>query len=154
VHQTIQKVGHDLEVFKWNTAVAALMKLKNTLSEATTAGSVTGPTWNIAVDTLLLLLAPIAPHITEELWHQRGHTESVHLQSWPEADPQLARDETVTMVVQVNGKVRDRIDVDPDIDQEAAVALAMSSERVQVFLEGEEAKRVIAKPPNLVNVVV
>ncbi len=154
VHQTIQKVGHDLEVFKWNTAVAALMKLKNTLSEATTAGSVTGPTWNIAVDTLLLLLAPIAPHITEELWHQRGHAESVHLQSWPEADPQLARDETVTMVVQVNGKVRDRIDVDPDIDQEAAVALAMSSERVQAFLEGGEAKRVIAKPPNLVNVVV
>jgi leucyl-tRNA synthetase len=154
VHQTIQKVGHDLEVFKWNTAVAALMKLKNTLSEATTAGSVTGPTWNIAVDTLLLLLAPIAPHITEELWHQRGYAESVHLQSWPEADPQLARDETVTMVVQVNGKVRDRIDVDPDIDQEAAVALAMSSERVQAFLEGGEAKRVIAKPPNLVNVVV
>jgi leucyl-tRNA synthetase len=154
VHQTIQKVGHDLEVFKWNTAVAALMKLKNTLSEATTAGSVTGPTWNIAVDTLLLLLAPIAPHISEELWHQRGHAESVHLQSWPEADPQLARDETVTMVVQVNGKVRDRIDVDPDIDQEAAVALAMSSERVQAFLEGGEAKRVIAKPPNLVNVVV
>ncbi len=154
VHQTIQKVGHDLEVFKWNTAVAALMKLKNTLSEATTAGSVTGPTWNIAVDTLLLLLAPIAPHITEELWHQRGHAESVHLQSWPEADPHLARDETVTMVVQVNGKVRDRIDVDPDIDQEAAVALAMSSERVQAFLEGGEAKRVIAKPPNLVNVVV
>ena len=154
VHQTIQKVGHDLEAFKWNTAVAALMKLKNTLSEATTAGSVTGPTWNSAVDTLLLLLAPIAPHITEELWHQRGHAESIHLQSWPEADPQLARDETVTMVVQVNGKVRDRIDVDPDIDQEAAVALAMSSERVQAFLEGGEAKRVIAKPPNLVNVVV
>ena len=154
VHQTIQKVGHDLEVFKWNTAVAALMKLKNTLSEATTAGSVTGGTWNGAVDTLLLLLAPIAPHITEELWHQRGHAESVHLQSWPEADPQLARDETVTMVVQVNGKVRDRIDVDPDIDEEAAVALAMSSERVQTFLDGGEAKRVIAKPPNLVNVVV
>ncbi len=154
VHQTIQKVGHDLEVFKWNTAVAALMKLKNTLSEATTAGSVTGGTWNSAVDTLLLLLAPIAPHITEELWHQRGHAESVHLQSWPDADPQLARDETVTMVVQVNGKVRDRIDVDPDIDQEAAVALAMSSERVQAFLDGGEAKRVIAKPPNLVNVVV
>ncbi len=154
VHQTIQKVGHDLEVFKWNTAVAALMKLKNTLSEATTAGSVTGGTWNSAVDTLLLLLAPIAPHITEELWHQRGHAESVHLQSWPEADPQLARDETVTMVVQVNGKVRDRIDVDPDIDEEAAVALAMSSERVQAFLDGGEAKRVIAKPPNLVNVVV
>ena len=154
VHQTIQKVGHDLEVFKWNTAVAALMKLKNTLSEATTAGSVTGGTWNSAVDTLLLLLAPIAPHITEELWHQRGHAESVHLQSWPEADPQLARDETVTMVVQVNGKVRDRIDVDPDIDEEAAVVLAMSSERVQTFLDGGEAKRVIAKPPNLVNVVV
>ena len=154
VHQTIQKVDRDFEVFKWNTAVAALMKLKNTLSEATTSGAVTEPTWNAAVETLLLLLAPIAPHIAEELWHERGHSESVHLQAWPEADPQLARDETVTLVVQVNGKVRDRIDVDPDIDEEAAVALAMGSERVQAFLEGGEAKKVIARPPNLVNVVV
>ncbi len=100
------------------------------------------------------MLAPVAPHITEELWHRRGHTESVHLESWPEADPELARDETVTMVVQVNGKVRDRIDVDPDIDEATAEALALASERVQAFMNGGEPKKVIAKPPKLVNVVV
>ncbi len=154
VHQTIEKVGRDFEVFKWNTAVAALMKLKNTLADTMAAGTVSAETWDASMETLLLLLAPIAPHITEELWHERGHSESIHLQSWPEADPEMAREDSVTMVVQVNGKVRDRIEVDAEIDETDAIELALASQRVQVYLDGGEPKKVIARPPNLVNVVV
>ena len=153
-HQTIDKVGRDMEAFKWNTAVAALMTLRNSLLEARRTASVSLDVWNEAVDILLVLLAPIAPHITEELWSRRGNDESVHLQPWPESDPDAAADQTVTLVVQVNGKVRDRIEVSPDIDEEAAVAAAMGAERIQDWLAKGEIRKVIARPPNLVNIVV
>jgi leucyl-tRNA synthetase len=153
-HQAIDKVGSDMEAFKWNTAVAALMTLRNHLLEARRAASVSNETWSEAVDLLLVLLAPIAPHITEELWSRRGNGESIHLQAWPEADPDAAADQTVTLVVQVNGKVRDRIEVSPDIDEEAAVAAAMGAERIQDWLAKGEVRKVIARPPNLVNIVV
>jgi leucyl-tRNA synthetase len=110
--------------------------------------------WDEAMEGLLVLLSPIAPHVTEELWHRRGHEESVHLQSWPEADPQVARDETTTLVVQVNGKVRDRLEVPVDITEEAAVAAALATKRIQQWLEQGEVRKVIARPPKLVNIVV
>ncbi len=110
--------------------------------------------WDEAVSTLLLLLAPIAPHVTDELWQLRGHAGSIHLESWPQADPDVARDELVTMVVQVNGKVRDRVEVATDIDAEAAEAAARAAERIQGWLEQGEVRKVIAKPPKLVNIVV
>jgi leucyl-tRNA synthetase len=154
VHQTRAKVDRDMEAFKWNTAVAALMGLRNELQSVHRSGAVDEEAWSEAMDTLLLLLAPIAPFIAEEAWHVRGGAGSVHLQAWPEADPDIARDETVTMVVQVNGKVRDRIEVSVEIDEDEAIARALASERVQGFLEGGEPKKVIARPPKLVNVVV
>jgi leucyl-tRNA synthetase len=155
VHQTIDKVGSDLEAFEWNTAVAALMSLRNDMQEARRLGSVSPPVWDEAVRTLLTLLAPIAPHITEELWREAlGHEESIHLQPWPEADPEIAAEETVTLVVQVNGKVRDRIEVPPDITEQAAIEAAMSAERIQEWLAGGEVRKVIARPPGLVNIVV
>jgi leucyl-tRNA synthetase len=153
-HQTIEKVDRDMMAFKWNTAVAALMTLRNTLLDERTSREVSTEAWDEALSTLLLLLAPIAPHVTEELWHRRGHEESIHLQPWPEADPELAADEAVTLVVQVNGKVRDRIEVSPDIDEEAATALALAAERVQPYLEQGELRKVIARPPGLVNLVI
>jgi leucyl-tRNA synthetase len=155
VHQTIQKVGADLESFDWNTAVAALMSLRNEMQQARRLGTVSEAVWEEAVRTLLLLLAPIAPHVTEELWREAlGNEESIHIQAWPEADPEVAAEETVTLVVQVNGKVRDRVQVAPDITEEAAVEAAMSAERVQEWLTGGEVRTVIARPPNLVNIVV
>jgi leucyl-tRNA synthetase len=155
VHQTIQKVGADLESFDWNTAVAALMSLRNEMQPARRLGTVSEAVWEEAVRTLLLLLAPIAPHVTEELWREAlGNEESIHIQAWPEADPEIAAEETVTLVVQVNGKVRDRVQVTPDITEEAAVEAAMSAERVQEWLTGGEVRTVIARPPNLVNIVV
>jgi len=154
VHQTIEKVDRDMMAYKWNTAVAALMSLRNDMQEALREGKVSPAVWDEAMETLLMLLAPIAPHVTEELWRGRGHEASIHLQPWPEADPEAARDETTTLVVQVNGKVRDRVDVPIDISEEAAVEMAMAAERIQQWLEQGEVRKVIARPPKLVNIVV
>ena len=154
VHQTIDKVDRDMVGFKWNTAVAALMSLRNEMQAVLRQRTVTPEAWNEAVTVLLKLLAPIAPHITEELWHRRGNETSIHLEAWPQSDPEAAAEDTVTLVVQVNGKVRDRVEVPADVDEEAAVAAAMASERIQTWLEQGEVRRVIARPPNLVNIVV
>ncbi len=153
-HQAITKVGNDLEELHWNTAVAELMKLRNTLTEALAARNVSTGSFAEAVELLVKLLAPIAPHVTEEIWHQRGHDSSIHLESWPEADAEAARDEIVTMVVQVNGKLRARIDVPADISEEAATELALQAENVQKHIDGAEIRKIIARPPKLVNVVV
>jgi leucyl-tRNA synthetase len=130
------------------------MTLRNKMLDERTSREVSIEAWDEALEILLLLLAPIAPHVTEELWHRRGNAASIHLHAWPEADPELAADETVTLVVQVNGKVRDRIEVSPDIDEDAATALAMAAERVQPYLEQGEVRKVIARPPGLVNLVI
>ncbi len=151
-HQTMQKVDADMVDFKWNTAVAALMSLRNRILDAAKSEDVSEDAWKEAVDTLLKLLAPIAPHITEELW-RRDHETSIHRESWPEADPEVARDEVVTMVVQVNGKVRDRLEVPADISAEDAESLALGSEKIKSYTESG-VKKVITRPPNLVNVVV
>jgi leucyl-tRNA synthetase len=154
VHQTIQKVGDDLQEFKWNTAIAALMTLRNHLVEARRAANVSETVWSEGIETLLLLLAPAAPHITEELWRRRGHAESVHNQSWPAVDPEAAKDDTVTMVVQVNGKVRDRVEVAADISAEDAESVAKGLEKIQSYLADGEIRKVIVREPNLVNLVV
>ena len=122
------------------------------------AGAAQGPhttVWNEALDALLSLLAPLSPHVTAELWEQRHPGQpSVHLVSWPTADPDLVRQETVTMVVQVNGKVRDRIDVDAGISESEAEQLALASAKVSEALKGARPQRVVSRPPRLVNVVV
>jgi leucyl-tRNA synthetase len=108
-----------------------------------------------AVDSLVKLMAPMVPHMTAELWELRhGPGTTVHNQAWPVADPDMVRMDTETMVVQVNGKVRDRITVAPSIDSDAAAALALASAKVQEHLGGQAPKRVVARPPKLVNIVV
>jgi leucyl-tRNA synthetase len=111
--------------------------------------------WDEAADALLCLLAPLTPHLTAEIWQLRHPGEpSVHLQSWPTFDPELVREETVTMVVQVNGKLRDKIEVSPDISEADAEQAALASPKVVEALGGRDPKRVIVRPPRLVNVVV
>ncbi|MDQ1402978.1 MAG: leucyl-tRNA synthetase [Actinomycetota bacterium] len=145
-HRLIERVSDDYARWSYNTAVAALMEFTNLLYKVGTTGE--------AVDTLLLLMAPMAPHIAAELWEARHPAEpSVHEQSWPVADPELARLRSVTMVVQVSGKVRDRLEVDPSISAEEAEALALASDKVQEQLAGATPKKVITRPPNLVNIV-
>ena len=153
VHQTIRKVGADLETFSFNTAVAALMELRNAISEAQEAPTVTGEAWREAIESLLLLLAPFAPHLAEELWARRGLPYSIHEQAWPEWDPEIAREETVTLIVQVNGKVRAKVDVPVDIDDAEAERIALQEENVQRWLDGKQPRKVIVVPGRLVNIV-
>jgi leucyl-tRNA synthetase len=111
--------------------------------------------WNEAADALLSLLAPLTPHLTAEIWELRHPGQpSVHLQSWPAFDPELIRQETVTMVVQVNGKLRDKLEVSPDITEVDAEAAALALPKVQESLAGRTPQRVIVRPPRLVNIVV
>jgi leucyl-tRNA synthetase len=152
-HRTLQRVTADYEGFRWNTAIAALMEMTNGLSRAREAGSVDGETWGEAIRTMLLMMAPITPHLAEELWERRGGSYSIHQQAWPKFDPDLARQDEVTLVVQVNGKVRDRIAVAADIGEEAAKELAVSSEQVQRQLQGREPRKVIYVPGKLINIV-
>jgi leucyl-tRNA synthetase len=132
------------------------MELANAIQQYA-RDAVGGPhasTYDAAAEALLLLLAPIAPHVTAEAWERRhGEGVLIHAQPWPSYDPALAREDTVTMVVQVNGKVRDRLDVAADISEDDAVARALASPRVAAELDGRAPARVVARPPRLVNVV-
>jgi leucyl-tRNA synthetase len=151
-HQAIQAVTEDYAAFHFNTAVSELMALSNAIGEAAVAGA-TDAALEEAIDTLLLLLAPMAPHLTEELWARRGRPYSIHQQRWPEADPAIAADELVELVVQVDGKLRDRLMVPPDTAAEEIERLALASERVQAHLDGQPPARVVHIPGRLVNVV-
>jgi len=126
--------------------IAALMELTNYLDKVEQAGAVSSPRWTEAVDTLLLLLAPTAPHLAEELWQHRGHEYSIHNQRWPQWDDELAKDEEITLVVQVNGKLRDRLTIPASTPLEDYVELARQSKRIQAYLEGKEIVKTITVP--------
>ena len=154
LHQTVRKCHNDLDKFKFNTAIAALMELVNHLSKVWAEGSVDPATWRESIEKFLLMLAPIAPHIAEELWERTGRAYSIHQQLFPEWDDALAAADTITLVVQVNGKVRDRIAAPADIDEPAARELALSSAKVQPYTAGKTIDKAIYVPGRLVNVVV
>jgi leucyl-tRNA synthetase len=111
-------------------------------------------TFGDAFRAMVLMLSPMAPHIAHELWERTGHDTMLALEPWPVADPALLVRSTVTMVIQVNGKLRDRVDVDADIGADEAQRLALESEKVDQWIDGHEIKRVIVREPNLVNIVV
>lgn len=152
-HQVIRKVTEDLENFSFNTAVAALMEWRNVIVEAQNKRQASSTAMNEAIENLLLLFAPIAPHLTEELWAQRGKAYSIHTQAWPQWDEAVAKEESITLVVQINGKVRDRIEVAADIDEESAKQAALASPAVQEKLNGSTPRQVIVVPGRLVNIV-
>ncbi len=153
LHQTIRDVGDDTDAFRFNTAVSAMMELTNALMKARAdlAGS---PVWDEAIRTLLLLLAPYAPHLAEELWARRGGAYSVHNQPWPTWDAALAAEETVEIPVQINGKVRDKLQVPANADPAALESAARTSPRVAEWLAGKPIRRVIVVPGKLVNILV
>jgi leucyl-tRNA synthetase len=154
-HALVGKVTDDFDRWGYNTAVAACMEYVNDLYKY--VQSEAGPrreTLDEAIDGLLLVLAPMAPHISAELWERRhGEGAHVHEEAWPTYDAELAKAETVTMIVQVNGKVRDRIDVDAAITEEDMEKVAMGSARVQEHLAGRTPRNVIIVRPKLVNIV-
>ena len=154
LHQTVRKCHNDLDRFKFNTAIAALMELSNRLNRVWADGSVASDLWRECIESFLLMLAPFAPHIAEELWERTGHHYSIHQQRFPSWDDELAAEEMITLVVQVNGKVRDRLEVPADIEEEAAQQLALTSPRVQSYTEGKSVSKTVYVPGRLVNVVV
>ncbi|MFC2068811.1 leucine--tRNA ligase [Chloroflexota bacterium] len=153
-HQTIRKVTEDIERFRFNTMVAAFMEFTNYLAKVKETGYVIDSNWRQVIDILLLLLAPTVPHLAEELWQRTGHEYSIHNQHWPEWDEKLARDEEVILIVQVNGKLRDRITVASAITEAEARQTALSRQRVKSYLEGKEIIKVVYVPGRLINLVV
>jgi leucyl-tRNA synthetase len=151
-NRTIKKVTEDLEAFRFNTAIAALMEHTNYLLAI--KGEVGEEEWNDALRAFVLILAPFAPHHAEEMWAAMGESYSVHQQAWPAWNETLIVAEEITLVVQVNGKLRDRIEVRADITEEAAKELALSSERVRPHVEGREIRKSVYVPGRLVNLVV
>jgi leucyl-tRNA synthetase len=155
VHKAIRKVTEDVEErFHFNTAIAAVMELLNAIQDAGPAVAGNGPLMKEALESVILLLAPFVPHITEELWQQMGHDVPLSATPWPEYDRDAVVDEELLVVVQVNGKLRSRLTVAAGTGEEAVKALALADEKILPFLEGKQVRRVICVPGKLVNIVV
>lgn len=154
-HRLIDQADGQYRRWAYNVAVAGFMEFTNQLY--TYVQSTKGAhreTLGASIDALLLVMAPAVPHITAELWSQRHDGQHIHTQRWPVADQTLLVETSVTMVIQINGKVRERIEVPPDIDTETATEVALAADRIVALLAGETPTRVIAKPPHVVNLVV
>ncbi|MEX2534084.1 MAG: leucine--tRNA ligase [Trueperaceae bacterium] len=154
VHHAIKEVTIDFEAFSFNTAIAELMTLQNAMSRLKSSTLTTTPEWSEAVESLLLLLAPIAPHLSEELWEQSGHEGSVHLQEWPGHDDAALVADTVSIAVQVNGKVRAQITVPAESGRDELLSAARSEQNVARYLAQGELVREIVVPGRLVNLVI
>ncbi len=153
VHQTLRRVTHDFERFEFNTIVSGLMELLNEMYKAREAGAVGTPEWAEAQDLYLRMMAPITPHIAEELWQRLGKPYSIHTQPWPAVDETAVQEDMITLPVQLNGKLRDRVVVPVGTSDAEIRAAALASEGVQRHLEGREPKKVIIVPGKLVNIV-
>jgi len=154
VHKTIKKVTEDLEKFRFNTMVASLMELTNYLSKVQEVRNVSLLLWQEAISYFLLLLAPTAPHLAEELWVRSGHSYSVHNQFWPKFDEELAKEAEITLPIEVNGKLRDKLVVPASITEVEARELALSRERIKTYTNGKKIDRIIYIPGRVMNIVV
>ncbi|NJQ13842.1 leucine--tRNA ligase [Streptomyces bohaiensis] len=150
LHKAIDGVSRDLEALRFNTAIAKITELNNLVTKAAVSGT---PVARETAETLVLLIAPLAPHVAEELWQRLGHSDSVVYHPFPVADPELAADESVTCVVQIKGKVKARIEVAPSISDADLEAVALAEPAVIRALDGAPVRKVIVRAPKLVNVV-
>ncbi len=153
-NKTIKRVTEELSSFRFNTALAALMECNNVLIKQQSEPVARSAAFRNTLETMMQLLAPMAPHITEELWHLTGHTGSIHITRWPSYDEALTHDETFTLVVQVNGKVRERIEVAADTSENEIRMLALNNPRVASFIGEGTIQKVIYVPGRLINIVV
>ena len=147
VHKLNKKIDQDLERVKFNTAIAAFMEFTNfALANKKNVGQ-------DAIEKTLILLAPFAPHLTEELWHFLGHKDSVHNQKWPKYDKELVKEKKITLIVQINGKVREKMAAEAGISEEEAKKIALESKKIKKYLKGKEIKKIIFVPDKLINIV-
>jgi len=153
-HQMIHKVSLDIEENRYNTAIAATMTAVNELFKLKVDNLAKHDVWQEALEALVCCVAPFAPHLAEELWHHLGHEDSVHIDHWPVFDPSQLVSDTITMIVQVNGKLRGEIQVAQDVDEQTAIAAARAHEKIVPHLDGKEIKKTIFVPSKLVNFVV
>jgi leucyl-tRNA synthetase len=154
-HQTLKSVTRDFEDFEFNTIVSSLMELINVMYEAYQNGAYGTSIWDEAVDIYLRMMAPVTPHIAEELWvNYLKKPYSIHTQPWPQVDEEAIKEEEITLIIQVNGKLRDRIKVPADISEEDAKIAALASDGAQRFIGGKDVRKVIYVPGRLVNIVV
>jgi leucyl-tRNA synthetase len=152
-HKTIKKATEDIsERFNFNTAISAIMEMVNALNDYKDS-DISKDVLKEALENLLLLLAPFAPHITEEMWHKIGHESSIHLMPWPKCDESALVVDEIEIVVQVNGKLRDKIKIPAQATDEEMQEMALKSERLIPFLEGKKVVKVITVPKKLVNIV-
>ena len=157
IHKTVKKVTEDVEALKFNTAISALMILMNEMrSDPADSGVISGKTLtDPELEMFLKLLAPFAPHMTEEIWRKvLGHKTSIHREPWPEYDPSMLREKKFILVIQVNGKVRDTVEVDAEVTEARAKEIALASEKVKTFIHGKKPQKVIYVPKKLVNIVI
>ncbi len=156
LHQTIKDVTEDVgERLSFNTAISRIMELTNTIYKYLNKGE--NINYNLIKESLykiLILLAPFAPHMTEELWHEIGYEGSIHECDWPDYKEKALKKEEITIVIQINGKVRDRINVSPDISEEDLKEKAKEEEKVQEYIAGKEIIKEIVVPKKLINIVV
>jgi leucyl-tRNA synthetase len=152
-HATIQRVTLSFERFSFNTAVASLMELSNSLARALEEKTASRLCCEETFDTLVQLLHPLAPHITEELWERRGHTESLLDTSWPRYDEAKLHRDRISLVVQVDGKLRDRVEVDATAGEQEVRAIVLASPKVQEHLAGREVAKAVLVPGRLMNLV-
>jgi leucyl-tRNA synthetase len=153
-HKTIKRVTEDLSNFRFNTALAALMECNNVLVKQQHEPVAQTSAYCMTLESMMQLLAPMAPHITEELWHITGHTGSIHTTSWPIYDEEMTQDKTFTLVIQVNGKVRERIEVPATISENEARSVALDNQKVASFVGDNTIQKIIYIPGRLVNIVV
>jgi leucyl-tRNA synthetase len=147
MHRTIKKVGEDIQSLRFNTAIAELIKLNNEITGMTSVP-------RELAETLVLMLAPFAPHLGEELWERLGHHKSLARRPWPQFDPTKLAESTIELPVQVNGKVRDRIIVDANADDQSVLATAQASEKLAPWIAGKTIHKKLYVPKKLVNFVV
>ena len=154
-HKTIKKVTSDIEDEKFNTAVSAMMEAVNSFYKLKEKGLVgKSKTWTFAIESLLQLLAPFAPHITEELWQQLGHSDTIHIDHWPRWDDKYLQSDVMTIIVQVNGKLRAKLEVSKNSSEDDIKNTALENDNVKVFVGDKKPSKVIYVPGRLVSIVI
>jgi leucyl-tRNA synthetase len=154
IHKTIKKVSQDLNDLSFNTAIAAQMEALNELYRIKAGDNYAGKEWQWALETMLQLLAPFAPHIAEELWQELGHKESIHISEWPTHDEKYLVQDSMTVAIQVNGRLRGEVQVASDASEEIVVVAAKANEKVATYLKGHKLRKTIYVPGKLVNFVI